>query len=89
MVLFKDKFCEPNHDYDGVLFGFYALKKDQSQNVTLTVSETINRNINTVNVYVNGVRKTGVRYNKDRIGLFEMDILLNSIYWEYMCQNIE
>jgi len=89
MSMFKSTGLEPDFDFAGDYLGYYYCRKTPIDKVLLSVSDTANRDIKLVNVYVNGKRRTGVRYNKNRLGIFEMDILLNRIYWDYVCKNLD
>ena len=82
--MFRSTSLEPDFEFTGSYFGYYFCRKTIKDKVLLTTTDTPNHNIKLVNVYINGVRKTGVRYKKDRIGMFEMDVLLNRIYWDYI-----
>lgn len=69
--------------FDGEYFGSFMCKYYPKAVVSVTVSNTINKNMKLVNIYIDDNRVTGVRYYKDRIGIFEINVLLDRIYWDY------
>jgi len=84
MSMFRSTSLEPDFEFTGEYHGYYFCRKTLKDKVLLTLSDTPNRDIKLINIYVNGVRRTGARYRKDKLGIFEMDILLNRIYWDYV-----
>jgi hypothetical protein len=89
MQLFSSTGLEPNFQYQGDFLGQYKCKNKPFDMVFLSVSDTANRDIKLVHIYINGVRRHGTRYKKTKLGIFEIDILLNRIYWDYLCQTIK
>jgi hypothetical protein len=85
MQLFNSTGIEPVFDFYGKFLGQYICKMKPHDAVLLSVSDTANRDIKLVNIYINGVRRGGTRYKKTKLGIFEVDIMLNRIYWEYLC----
>ena len=83
MSIFTPSKVEPYFKYEGKFFGAFMCKYAPKTRVYITVSDTINKNIKLVNVYIGSNRVTGVRYHKDRIGIFEIQVLLDRIYWDY------
>lgn len=86
MQLFSDldNSVDVDFSYSGDRYRYCKLKSDGSCRVLLTLTDTINRDIKLVNVYLYDKRIFGVRLHKDNITLYETEDIINRVYWEYI-----
>lgn len=89
MQLFNSYGKEPDFVFEGDVLSQFRLKKRPHTHVLLSITDTSNKNIKLVHIYIDGVRRGGSRYNKSRLGIFEVDTMLNRIYWEYICRTLD
>ena len=89
MLLFKMSQGTPDFDYKGVFYWQCTCKENPDYTAVLTISDTANHYIKLVNVYLNAKRVFGVRLKKENISQYEMECILNRVYWNYICKIID
>lgn len=91
MQLFSDleNYDDVDFSYVGIKYRYCKLKSDGKCKVLLTISDTINKDIKLVNVYLYDKRLFGVRFHKDNITLYETEHIINRVYWDYIVGDLD
>lgn len=80
-MYYKDLHENPYHEYKGDIVKYVVMGRKR---VLVTQEKTVNKKIDLINVYINGKRVRGVRYNKDSITFMLVNDVLISIYWDFI-----
>ena len=82
MMRYKDTNFIATFDYRGEVMR--SVRFVNGANVVITYEQSINPKILVVNIYLDGKRVRGLRYEKENFGLFLTNDIINSIYWDFI-----